>query len=63
MHDNIKRWEQQALLRILHVHSVDVVDGRIKAIITTTHFGRVTRKPYEFSLDEWATIIERGWIE
>jgi len=60
MHDKIKNLEHEAVAKIIKVHSVD---GRIKAIITTTHFGRVTRKPYEFSLDEWAEIIERGWIE
>lgn len=63
MHDNIKRWHEQAKLKIIHVHDVTDHDGRIKVIVTTSHFGRLTMKPYNFSLLEWTEIVERGWIE
>lgn len=49
--------------KILAVNSVDYVDGFIKAVVTTSHLGRVTTRPYTFKLDDWGEIIERGWIE
>lgn len=50
-------------VKIIIVNKVEYENGMIKAIITTSQFNRVTTKPYEFNLTEWAEIIERGWIE
>lgn len=49
--------------RIIAVNRVEYEDHKIKAVVTTDHFGRVTTKPYTFSLEDWAEIVERGWIE
>lgn len=50
-------------LKIVAVHSVLPLDRKVKAVITTSHFGRLTTKPYEICKTEWESIILRGWIE
>jgi len=47
---------------IKSVHDVNYDNGTIKAVITTSYHGRITTKPYEFPLFEWAEIVERGWF-
>ena len=54
---------EQSKLKIVAVHSVLPLDRKVKAVITTSHFGRLTTKPYEISKIEWNDIILRGWIE
>jgi len=54
---------EQSKLKIVAVHSVLPLDRKVKAVITTSHFGRLTTKPYEISKMEWEKIILRGWIE
>lgn len=51
------------LVKIVTVNKVEYEDHKINAVVTTNHCGRVTTKPYEFELSEWAKIIERGWVE
>lgn len=53
-------YDTRAVIQV--VNSVEYEDGNIKAVVTTSHYGRVTTKPYKFSLEEWAEIIERGYI-
>ncbi len=50
-------------LKIVAVHSVLPLDRKVKAVITTSHFGRLTTKPYEIDVFEWHKIILRGWID
>lgn len=50
-------------IKIVAVNQVDYDNGLIKAVVTTSHFGRVTTKPYSFTLAEWGEIVERGYIE
>ena len=55
-------------LELLKVKIVKIVgierDGRcIVADLVTEQFGRRTQKRYKFSIDEWETIKERGWVE
>jgi len=47
---------------IKNIQKVEYENGIIKAVITTSYHGRITTKPYEFTLFEWAEIIERGYI-
>lgn len=49
--------------KIVSVHSVEENQGTIYAVITTEHYGRRVQKPYAFELNEWAEIIERGYID
>lgn len=49
--------------KILAVNKVELHDKTIKAVVTTSHFNRVTTKPYKFNLLDWAMILERGYIE
>jgi len=53
----------ESRLKIVQVNSVSEHKGTIYATITTKQFERITIKPYEFDLLEWALIVERGWIE
>ena len=50
-------------LKIIKVRKVELQGKTVKAVVTTSHFGRVTTRPYEFTLAEWGKIVERGWIE
>ncbi len=50
-------------VKILAVNSVSFDNGTITATITTKQFNRVTIKPYQFDLFDWAEIVQRGWIE
>ena len=47
---------------IKNIQKVEYDKGTIKAVITTSYHGRITTKPYEFPLFEWAEIVERGWF-
>lgn len=49
--------------KIIQINSVEYVDNQIKAVVTTNHLGRITTKPYSFSLDEWARVVESKRIE
>lgn len=49
--------------KIISVNSVSLIDGYIHAIITTNFLGRITTKPYSFSLSEWGQIVESKRIE
>jgi len=62
MHDNIKDWLQQSEIRIAQVNSVSLVDNKIHAVITTKQFGQYKTKPYEFGIEEFGEIIERGYV-
>lgn len=48
---------------IVAVHNVLPHKNTIKAVITTSHFDRLTTKPYEIAVLDWQEIILRGWIE
>ena len=61
MHSN--DFVEQSKLKIVAVHDVLPLDNRVRAVITTSHFGRRTKKTYEINNTEWAEIILRGWIE
>jgi len=54
---------EQSKLKIVAIHDVLPLDRNIKAVITTSHFGRLTTKPYEICKTEWKDIILRGYIE
>lgn len=49
--------------KIVSVHSSELEGNTIHAVITTEHYGRRVQKPYAFELNDWAEIIERGYIE
>lgn len=53
----------ESQIKIVAVHSVLPLDRKVKAVITTSHFGRLTTKPYEIDILDWQDIILRGWIE
>ncbi len=59
MHDFL----EQSKLKIVAIHDVLPLDRKVKAVITTSHFGRLTTKPYEIDVLDWQDIILRGWIE
>ena len=61
MHNN--SFLEDAKVKIVRIIDVER-DGRlITADLVTTQFNRVTQKRYEFSVDEWERIKERGWVE
>jgi len=51
--------------RIVTINSVTTDDDglTIRAIMTVSQFGRITQKPYTFTLDEWSNIINKRCIE
>ena len=59
MHDFL----EQSKLKIVAIHDVLPLDRKVRAIITTSHFGRLTKKTYEICNTEWNDIVLRGWIE
>ena len=61
MHNN--DFLEQSKLKIVAIHDVLPLDRKVKAVITTSHFGRQTTKSYEISKFEWENIILRGYIE
>lgn len=61
MHEN--DFLEKSKVKIVAIHSVLPLERKVKAVITTSHFGRLTTKPYEISKMEWSDIILRGWIE
>ncbi len=61
MHEN--DFLEQSKVKIVAIHSVLPQERKIKAVITTSHFGRLTTKPYEISKMEWEKMILRGYIE
>lgn len=56
-------FEEVSKLKIVAIHDVLPLDRKVKARITTSHFGRLTTKPYEICKHEWQEIVLRGWIE
>lgn len=54
---------EQSKLKIVAIHDVLPLERKVRATITTSHFGRLTTKPYEICTTEWNEIILRGWIE
>ena len=49
--------------KIIQINKVELIDSRIHATITTSFLGRITTKPYSFTLDEWAQVVESKRIE
>ena len=54
---------EQSKLKIVAIHDVLPLKRKVRARITTSHFGRLTTKPYEICKTEWNEIVLRGWIE
>ena len=54
---------EQSKLKIVAIHDALPLDRKVRAIITTSHFGRLTKKTYEIDNTEWNDIVLRGWIE
>lgn len=48
--------------KIISIESVVFKDNVVKAIITTSHFNRVTTKPYWFNYSDYLQTIERMYI-
>ena len=61
MHEN--DFLEKSKVKIVAIHSVLPLDRKVKAVITTSHFGRLTTKPYEIKKTEWNNLILRGYIE
>ena len=61
MHSN--DFVEQSKLKIVAIHDVLPLDRKVRAVITTNHFGRLTKKTYEICNTEWNDIVLRGWIE
>ena len=61
MHED--NFVEQSQIKIVAVHEVLPLERKVKAVITTSHFGRLTTKPYEIDVLDWEEIIFRGWIE
>jgi len=61
MHED--NFVEQSQIKIVAVHEVLPLERKVKAVITTSHFGRLTTKPYEIDVLDWEEIILRGWIE
>ena len=49
--------------KIIQINKVELIDGYIYATITTNYLGRITTKPYSFSLSEWGRVVESKRIE
>ena len=60
MHDN--NFLKDSTIKIVTIHTVTPSDKHVRATITTSHFGRVTTRPYVINNSEWNEIILRGWI-
>ena len=41
---------EQSQIKIVAVHEVLPLDRKVEAVITTSHFGRLTTKPYEIDV-------------
>lgn len=54
---------EQSKLKIVAIHDVLPLDRKVRAVITTSHFGRLTKKTYEIDVLDWQKVILRGWIE
>ena len=61
MHSN--DFLEQSKLKIVAIHDVLPLDRKVRAIITTSHFGRLTKKTYEICNTEWNDTVLRGYIE
>ena len=61
MHEN--DFLEQSKLKIVAIHDVLPLDRKVRAIITTSHFGRLTKKTYEIDNTKWRKMILRGYIE
>ena len=61
MHSN--DFVEQSKLKIVAIHDVLPLDRKVRAVITTSHFGRLTKKTYEIDVLDWQKVILRGWIE
>lgn len=61
MRDNSFLEESQ--LKIVAIHNVLPLERTVKAVITTSHFGRRTKRTYEIPKMEWNDIVLRGYIE
>ena len=48
--------------KIISIESVVFKDNVVKAILTTSHFNRVTTKPYWFSYKDYLKTIEKMYI-
>lgn len=62
MHESLKGWHHRARHKIIAVTQSDWVDGKIHARIITEQFGVRKEKPYEFDVEEYGEIIERGYV-
>ena len=48
--------------KIISIDSVVFKNNVVKAILTTSHFNRVTTKPYWFSYKDYLKTIEKMYI-
>jgi len=55
-------FEELSKHKILNIESVVVEGELVKIILTTSHFDRVTTKPYWFTRKEYLKVIERMYI-
>lgn len=49
--------------RVVDIVKVEYKDDHVTAILVTEQFGRRTRKPFIFTVDEWERIRKRGYVE
>ena len=60
MHNN--NFTELSRHKILTIESVVFKDNVVKAILTTSHFNRVTTKPFWFSYKDYLKTIEKMYI-
>ena len=48
--------------KIISIDSVVFKNNVVKAVLTTSHFNRVTTKPYWFSYKDYLKTIEKMYI-
>ena len=60
MHNN--SFTELSKHKILTIESVVFKNNVVKAVLTTTHFRRVTTKPYWFNYVDYLKVIEQMYI-
>lgn len=47
---------------ILSIDEVVKKDNVVKAVLTVSHFNRITQAPYWFTINDYQAIKQRGYI-
>jgi len=50
-------------VKIIEIVNVEIDNDIVVATLITSHFNRVTEKPFMFDKSEWEKVKKRGYVE